>query len=338
MTPDQLWPELEADAQRISGTGILKRMLAPASVSTMFVGVQRPSLNRLFLLQVPRSQVPSREEIPESRGFELTVQITGEEPPTHATLVLTATDRLYNEVFSAMAENLCQLLTGCDDEKLIAQQFLVRLVEWQQFFENNSPEGLSEEAQRGLYGELYFLQKHLLTDPENFAADVAAWTGPKNRQHDFQFGKSVVEVKTCSAKQHQKLMISSEQQLDDTLVDNLYLYHLSLSAVENHEDTLPALILWLRERIKSDFSAASAFGNALLQQSYLDVQAWRYEKTGYVVRESNVFRVTGDFPRLTERDLPAGVGDVKYSIGVTECRKFSVPMEDVILQLRRGKS
>lgn len=237
-----------------------------------------------------------------------------------------------------MAENLCQLLTGCEDEKLIAQQFLVRLMEWQQFFENNGPEGLSEEGQRGLYGELYFLQKHLLTDPEYFAADVAAWTGPKNRQHDFQFGMSVVEVKTCSAKQHQKLMISSEQQLDDTLVDNLYLYHLSLSAVENHEDTLPALLLSLREKIKSDFSAASAFGNALLQRSYLDVQAWRYEKTGYVVREANVFRVTGDFPRLTERDLPAGVGDVKYSIGVTECRKFSIPMEDVILQLRGGKS
>lgn len=338
MTLNALWEELEAEAQRISGSGILKRMLAPDAACSMFLGVQQPSLNRLFLLQAPRNLLPSREQMPESRGFGLTVQITGEEPDTHATFVLNATDRMFNEVFSAMVENLCVSLKECQNDRQLVQVFLERLQQWQEFFEKIGTSGLSAEAQRGLYGELYFLRKHVLSTPEHFVAQVTGWTGPKNRQHDFQFGHTVIEVKTCSAKQHQKLLISSEQQLDETLVENLFIFHLSLSSVENHADTLPALIADLREALHGVYAAASAFEAALLERGYLDVQAWRYQTPGYVVRESNVFRVTGDFPHLTERNLPTGVGDLTYSISVAECKKFSVPLEEAIAQIRRGKA
>ena len=338
MTPETLWIELETEAQRIAGSGILKRMIAPDSACTVFLGIQRPSLNRLFLLQAPRNLLPSREEIPESRGFELTVQLTGEEPDTHATFVLSATDRTFNEVFSAMAENLYQSLKECHDDREIIRIFMERLLKWQEFFERNGINGMSAEAQRGLYGELYFLRKNLLSVPENFVSEIASWTGPKNRQHDFQFGDIAVEVKTSSAKQHQKLQISSEQQLDETLVGNLFLYHLSLSIIENHPDTLPSLISDIRDALHTVYGASSIFETALLERGYLDAHAWRYEKTGYAVREANMFHVTRDFPRLTERNLPTGVGDLTYSISVSECKKFIVSLEEVITKVRRGAS
>ena len=338
MTPDALWSDLEAEAQRISGTGILKRMLAPEAACTMFLGVQRPSLKRIFMLQAPRNLLPSREQLPESRGFELTVQLTGEESDTHATFVLNATDRIFNEVFSAMVTNLYKSLKECLDEQQIVHVFMDRLLQWQEFFERNAVNGLSEEVQRGLYGELYFLRKHLLSIPDHFAAEISGWTGPKNRQHDFQFGDVAVEVKTSSAKQHQKLHIASEQQLDETLVGNLFVFHLSLSAVENHADTLPALVTDIRNVLHNVYAAAAAFEGALLERGYLDTQAWRYQKTGYVLRESNMFRVTGDFPHLTERDLPPGVGDLTYSVSVSECKKFTVPLDEVIAQIHRSRS
>ena len=334
MIPDSLWNDLEIEARRITETGILKRMLAPSATCTMFLGVQRPSLNRLFLLQVPKNLLPPIEEIPESQGFELTVQITGEEGEGHATFVLSATDRMYNEIFTAMANNLYQSLKECKEERQIVRIFLERLNQWQQFFEKNSKNGMSEEAQRGLYGELYFLKNHLFSTAEHFAAEISAWTGPKNRQHDFQFGDTVVEIKTCIAKQPQKLQISSEQQLDETLVGTLFIFHLSLSSVENHAETLPALIAQLREMLRTVYMAASTFEEALLKRGYLNTQAWRYQKTGYVVRESNVFRVTGDFPRLTENDLPLGVGDLTYSISVSECKKFTTSLDELISLIR----
>ncbi len=338
MSLDTIWTELETEAQGIVGTGILKRMLAPDSACTMFLGVQRPTLNRLFLLQAPRTLLPSREQIPQSRGFELTVQITGEEAHTDATFVLSTTDRMYNEIFSAMADNLFQSLQTCKEQRHIVHLFLERLVQWQQFLEKNDIAGLSEEAQRGLYGELHFLRNHILSTAANFAAEISGWTGPKKRQHDFQYPHAAIEVKTSSAKQHQKLFISSEQQLDEALVENLFLFHLSLSSVENHADTLPAIVRSIRDLLKLEHHATSLFETALLESGYLDVQAWRYQKTGYVLRESNAFRVTADFPRLTERDLPPGVGDLSYSISVADCRKFTVPVANVIAHIRESTS
>ena len=85
------------------------------------------------------------------------------------------------------------------------------------------------------------------------------------------------------------------------------------------------------------YAAAFAFEGALVERGYIDEQAWRYQKTGYTVRESNMFRVTKGFPRLTERDLPLGVGDLTYSISVVECKNFAVPVEEVVAHIRRGR-
>jgi hypothetical protein len=336
MKPEAVWKDMETETQRISGVGVLKRLIAPDSACTMFLGVKRPSLNRLFMLQAPRTLLPHREQIPESKGFELTVQITGEEVETHATLVLTSTDKMYNEVFTAMVENLIQCLNSCNAEGQIVRTFFERLTAWQQFFQKNGANGLGEETQRGIFGELYFIRNHLLSTPDHFANEISGWTGSKNRQHDFQFGETVVEVKTCSTKQHQKLQISSEQQLDESLVGSMFVFHLSLSLVDNLPNTLPALVAGLREILRANYMAVALFEQGLLERGYLDTQAWRYQKTGYVIRELNAFRVADGFPRLTERDLPPGVGDLTYSISIAECRKFAVSIEDVILQIQKG--
>ncbi|MBS0606339.1 MAG: PD-(D/E)XK motif protein [Verrucomicrobia bacterium] len=338
MISDSMWKELETEVNKIPGHGILKRLLAPESTATMFLGIQRPSLSRLFLLEVPRNMLPLKEHIPESRGFELSVEPSAEKLKNHATLVLRATDCVYNEVFSAMVDNLYQILKECKEERQIVRVFLDRLYRWQQFFEKNPQNGLSEEAQRGLYGELYFLKNHLLSTSDHFIAEVSSWTGAMNRQHDFQFGDTVVEVKTSIAKQHQKLKISSEQQLDETLVGNLYIYHLSLSMMENHADTLPNLIAQIQNGLHDVYGATTTFEEALLNRGYLHTQAERYSKTGYAIREFNVFLVTDDFPRITERELPFGVGDLTYSISIAECKKFKAPINELISHIRRNIS
>jgi hypothetical protein len=116
----------------------------------------------------------------------------------------------------------------------------------------------------------------------------------------------------------------------------MFVFHLSLSLVDNLPNTLPALVAGLREILRANYMAVALFEQGLLERGYLDTQAWRYQKTGYVIRELNAFRVADGFPRLTERDLPPGVGDLTYSISIAECRKFAVSIEDVILQIQKG--
>lgn len=336
MKLDTLWIDLETEARQLSGAGILKRLLDAEATSAMFAGVQAPSLNRLFLLEAPRNLFPTRDQMPELRGFEITVQLTGEEPDTHATFILSANDPVFNEVFSVMVNNLFESLKTCTDERQVMRNFLERLRQWQEFFEKNNINGLSEESQRGLYGELYFLKNHILSDQDYYQFGICGWTGSKNRQHDFQFGDVAIEVKTCISKQHQKLLIASEQQLDNTLVTNLYLYHLSLSVIQSHANTLPALVSDVRSMLHSVYGAAVDFESALLERGYLDIHGYRYQASGYAVREENMFRVSDGFPRLIESDLPVGVGDLTYSISVTECKRFTVPLNEVIVHIHRN--
>ena len=333
---EPVWKDLETDALNIQGTGVLKRMLSPNSLCTMFLGVKRPSMNRVFMLQAPRNLLPSRSDIPESRGFELTFELTGEEAPTHITFVLSSTDKVYNEIFTSMIDNLTQSLENCANEFQVVRNFLQRLTAWQMFFQKNAVTGLSEEAQHGLYGELYFVKNHLLSTSSDYSRDISGWTGSRNRQHDFQFGETVVEVKTCSSNHHQKIRVSNEQQLDESLVENLFVFYVSLAAVENHKDTLPACVSSIREILQLNFKAISDFEQALIDRGYLDSQSWRYKKTGYVIRETMAFKVEKEFPRLTERDLPQGVGDLAYSINVAECKNFEVSLDDVMREIRKA--
>ena len=52
----------------------------------------------------------------------------------------------------------------------------------------------------------------------------------------------------------------------------------------------------------------------LFDSGYLDEQAERYASTGYNILQELFFRVSEGFPRIIERDLPEGVGDLNYSV------------------------
>jgi hypothetical protein len=69
--------------------------------------------------------------------------------------------------------------------------------------------------------------------------------------------------------------------------------------------------------------AALQYRDALRLAGYLDVQASMYA-TGYAVRALQLFRVGPGFPRLLERDLPPGVGDVRYTVALAACQEFEV--------------
>lgn len=326
----ELWTDLEASASHKAGPGTAKRLVGLDAICPLFIGVKAPAMLRTFILEVPRDSAPLPDIIPVSRGLYFTVNITGDEIlPDHASLILSSSDVGYNEIFSSIAEDLYSKLHSLSRRKEIIAGFLTRVRLWQIFFEKQGGNGLSDEAQRGLYGELRFLKYHVFPSVSNLEKAVRAWTGPRSRQHDFQFGSAAVEVKTSAAKQHQKLQIASEQQLDETTVGALYLYYLSVALIEGGAETLPALVDDIRSRLSLQSGALTEFDNLLIEAGYVDLHRAKYDPIGYSVRESAVFLVEGDFPRIREKDIRSGVGDVKYSILVAQCRSHAVPFSEL---------
>jgi len=329
-----LWTDLETSASHKAGPGTARRLVGLDAICPIFIGVKAPAMLRTFILEIPSDSAPLPDIIPVSRGLHFTVQITGDEIlPDHASLILSSSAVAYNEIFASIAEDLYSKLHSLTKRKEVLAGFLTRVRLWQVFFEKQGDDGLAEEAQRGLYGELRFLKDHVFSSAASLEKAVLAWTGPRGRQHDFQFGSAAVEVKTSVSKQPQKLQIASEQQLDETAVGALYLYYLSVALIEGGAETLPALVDDIRASLSLQSGALSEFDNLLIEAGYVDSHRAKYDSTGYSVRESAVFLIENDFPRIRESDIRLGVGDVKYSISVAQCRSHEISFSELSVKI-----
>jgi hypothetical protein len=317
MNFEETWLELETLAPTGSA-GRFKRRIHPDSTLDIFVGVAKPSNQRLLMLLVSDQSLMGVEALLSAEGLESRIVRPGEDG-RDATLELALVDPRYTDIFAALAEDIVRAIVRSADEVVAVREFVTRLQRWQRFLEEAGLRGLSEERQRGLYAELWVMR--------DIMADIApslvlsSWTGPEYAGHDFQFGSCALEVKASAAKQHQVLHIASERQLDDTGVGALFLSHVSLDAHRHSGETLPQLVDELMLRL-AEAGLTSAFESKLIEDGYLERQRSLYDDVGYTIREYNLFRVSEGFPRIIESDLRQGVGDVRYTITVAECMHF----------------
>ncbi len=162
-----------------------------------------------------------------------------------------------------------------------------RLVKWQQFLDQYDPEGLSEEAQRGLFGELWFLRKYMIP-LFGVSQAIDSWKGPDKNQQDFLINSYAVEVKTSISKLHQKIQIASEQQLDDIGLKALFLYHISLIISFGSGETLPDLVDSIKKNIDANSESAKKFEDSLINAGYINIHVDRYYRTSYLIRSHQV--------------------------------------------------
>ena len=64
------------------------------------------------------------------------------------------------------------------------------------------------------------------------------------------------------------------------------------------------------------------FNAKLFEAGFFEHHFELYKNIGYHLRHDSFYLVNGNFPRIQENDLREGVGDVKYSIIVSNCQEF----------------
>ena len=329
MKIEDVWNLLEQDRNDVS-SGYLTRRILPDVNYDVYLAIEKPANTRLLMLRIARDFLDRKLTYPTSSSFNVRRIILPQDSEEYITLQLVLTNLRYRDIFTVLVQDIIDSLILVQDSRAAVSAFIARLKRWQTFLEKHNLEGLSQIAQQGLYGELWFLKQIVLKNLP-LLNGVQRWTGPKATQQDFQFSGCAVEVKTTSAKQHQKLTISSERQLDDTGAGTIVLLHLSLDIRQGQGETLPEMVANVRSIVADDAIAKDELENLLFEVGYLDIHADRYENTGYNIREHNYFKVGEDFPKIIESDLRNGVGDVRYSISVAECRRFSIPESEVIV-------
>lgn len=328
MKIEDIWKLLEQDERNVS-SGYLTRRILPDVSYDVYAAIEKPLNTRLLMLRVNSTFLDRKTIYPASSSFVVNRIALPQDGEEYGTLQLVLTNNRYKDIFTTLVQDIVDYLASILEERAAISAFVVRLKRWQAFLEKNGPEGLSEIAQQGLYGELWFLRQIVFPNVE-LLKGLQCWTGPKGTQQDFQFSRCAVEVKTTSTKQHQKLAIASERQLDNTGAGIIILLHLSLDVRSDQGETLLDMIASVRAVVVNDLLAREGLENRLFEVGYLDLHSSRYEKTGYTVREVNYFNVEQDFPRIIEADLRNGVGDVRYTISVSECKRFSINESDVV--------
>jgi hypothetical protein len=228
----------------------------------------------------------------------------------------------FSDVFTALAEDLGRRLMAVPDADARPSALIDGLARWQKFLAAHI-EGLGLEAQRGLWAELHFLRTELISLTGAECA-VAAWQGPLRAAQDFLLPGGAVEVKATFAKPPFVVPISSERQLDARGLNSLFLRHYALAEREGVGESLPKAVAAARAAVRAS-GAEEQFEDRLLSVGYLDAHAPRYEGHGWRIRAKRDFAVRRGFPCLVERELPSGVGSVRYCLALAACERFAIP-------------
>jgi len=226
------------------------------------------------------------------------------------------------DIFAVMCENMIQSVLSLQSEEKVVRTIMNQLEKWQTLFEKLKGEGLTPPEQQGLYGELHFLQKFILKQGAVFALN--SWVGTDREVRDFQCNNWALEVKTTAGNNHQKVSINSERQLDETLLDSLFLFHLSVEIAKRSGESLNAKVNSIRDILQKDVSALNIFNNKLLEVGYFEKHTHLYEEKCYQIRNENYYKIESEFPRIKEKEIRNGVGDVKYSIILSLCNEYFV--------------
>lgn len=325
----ELWEEMAA--AQPAASGLDRRLLdvdAPVSLyACMFWPSGRPGL----LVEGIGAERPSEGRIPKCRGVRLIHEVTAS-TPRRTVLRVALEDARLRDIFAVLSADLVDAVRVETTATAALRRCIDRLSMWQGLFERLPAEGLSEEEQRGLFGELAMLEGPLLEALGPLAA-VTAWTGPDPSNQDFTHEGTAIEVKTSLAKRHARLVITNERQLDERPHRLLLLAYLRLDESAAHGMTLPVLVGRCRGLLQSDPTAARAFDDRLVTGGYLDVHAPLYTGS-WQVSATKFFEVRDAFPRLTEANLPPGVGDIRYSIIADDLGAWETSRQQVISALR----
>lgn len=332
MTPKEL-TDLWSEMARAQGapSGMDRRLLDIDAAVSIYACVFWPSGRYGLLIEGDTADRPADGRIPKCRGVRVIHQVISVTPPRTALQVALEDARLA-EIFAVLSADLVHVARSEATATAALRRWIDRVAMWQGLFERIPRQGLSEEEQRGLFGELVTLEKTILAALDALAA-VSSWTGPEPKNQDFVHGGIGVEVKTSLSKRHSRLVIANEKQLDEKPHHKLLLAHVRLDESAAQGSTLSEQVKRCRGLVQADPVAAGMFEDRLMSAGYLDIHAPLYDQK-WLPSAIRYFDVRDAFPRLTEANLPPGVGDIRYTIIADDLAAYEMAHEDIAALLK----
>lgn len=225
------------------------------------------------------------------------------------------------KVFFTFCANLIDAVTDIYDEQKALYALKKRYITWKTMFRRDSSNKLSKEVLQGLFGELYFMKKYML-DRFEAAVAVQAWSGPDFKSKDYAVDAEWFEVKTVGANTS-TVHISSLAQLSSDHDGHLIVIKAEAMSDQfsNGESSIGELFDYIFAQINDEtaegifLSKLSAFGFDSSDESFM---------SKFDVKSMTSYKVSGDFPRLTEKDITRPeICDVSYSLIINSLKDYT---------------
>ena len=209
-------------------------------------------------------------------------------------------ERLLDDILSRLASDDVAPVDACRQA----------LDDWRSLLRAAS-QGLSRETVIGLIGELEVLR---LLGTRSAAAALDVWRGPDRSVHDFMRGGRSLEVKATSSLAGDMISIANIDQLDSTLVEDLYLIVVHVRP----DETAPTLDARIDDLIELGFPRSALLSRVQKAGYVYESQSGVDER--YSIRSIRAWRVGREFPGIRSADIPVrrqrGVDNITYRLSL----------------------
>ncbi|MBR0661660.1 PD-(D/E)XK motif protein [Neoroseomonas oryzicola] len=280
-----------------------------------------PRADVALVLQLSDLPKPA-PDLPKLRNLEIRFQTL----PGGPILYVRLNDSAQLELFETLCRDVIAAGELAETEADALERAIGRTFRWHYLLRGGKLEVLSEEAQKGLIGEIEVLKLLIATFGAKPA--VAAWTGPSGAPKDFELKADCIEVKARRGASQPFVKITNEHQLADVPDRRLWLAILAVDKVQPpHGRTLTEVVSEVTELLeRTEPSAIMDWDMHLADAGYdvlHDYSPWRW-----IVSAPDFHAVTGNFPRI-DAPVPLGVSSLSYSLALSACTPFRTDWGDL---------
>nr|WP_314498694.1 PD-(D/E)XK motif protein [uncultured Chryseobacterium sp.] len=311
------------ETQKPTGDIIIKTRIEDILHLNCYAATNHITGQHLYIMSVSKNV-----EIPELKNYRfkgVEIFIFGTDDFSELNIYLLDND--LKGLFSLFIQNILEDIDESVTETEAVIKTLNVISKWKKLFDKINFNGLSIEQQKGLIGELLFIN-HLLDYHKSPSTILNAWTGPDFEDKDFVFGAIGIEIKFTSSK-YPKLKITNEGQLDAQNLNELFLILYTVEDVKENGFTLNSLIYQTQQKLFVNIDELKFFNERLMFLGYFEDDNEHYNKM-YSLKKIYTYSVSEEFPKIIKSQLPIGVYNTSYFIELSAVENFSVEMEEVI--------
>lgn len=215
------------------------------------------------------------------------------------------------DVFAILCCDVIEYSRAATSEKEALTLAISRYRQWGKLLELQRGGLMNENLQKGLLGELLFLEERI--NLREFALEaIQGWVGADGADQDFVYSDGWFEVK-CIGASAIGVTISSLEQLDCSDAGELVIKRVDKTAPER-SGAISLNDIVHRISSQLDGEALDLFCAKLYSYGYIDLQEYSEQK--YYCSATQRYRVDDSFPRITRKMAAKQIASLCYELNL----------------------